>query len=252
VTPPAFDDDPGLLQRVEDLAIEQLVAEASVEAFDEAVFPRAAARDVGCLGADRRDPVLHGLGDELGAVVGADMPRNAAQDEQVGEHVDDIDRLELAIDPDGETLVCELVDDVEHPEFPSLVRAILDEVVGPHMIAVLRPQPNAGALVEPQTPALRLLAGDLQPLASPDPFDPLVVDQPASPAQQFGDLAVAVTAVLPGQFDNVGGQPLLVVTAVRDLALRRAMLTERRAGATLGNRQRAANMLDAGTATRGA
>ena len=30
----------------------------------------------------------------------------------------------------------ELVDDVEHPEPPSVVGAIFDEVVGPHMIAM--------------------------------------------------------------------------------------------------------------------
>src|ERR1043166_1037250 len=39
VTAPAFDDDLGFAQRVEDLAVEQLVAQARVEAFDEAVLP---------------------------------------------------------------------------------------------------------------------------------------------------------------------------------------------------------------------
>jgi hypothetical protein len=97
-----------------------------------------------------------------------------------------------------------------------------------------------------------LLPGDLQPLASPDPLDPFGVDEPAGPAQQLGDLAVAVAAVLPGQFDDVGGQPLFIITALRDLALRRAMLAERRAGATLGYTQLPANVLDADPATRGA
>jgi hypothetical protein len=97
-----------------------------------------------------------------------------------------------------------------------------------------------------------LSGGDLQPLASPDPLDPLVVDQPAGPAQQFGDLAITVAAILLGQLDEVGSQPLLILTAPRDLALRRAMLTERRTGAALGYRQRSANILDAGAATRGA
>jgi DhnA family fructose-bisphosphate aldolase class Ia len=92
----------------------------------------------------------------------------------------------------------------------------------------------------------------LQPLASPDPFAPLVVDQPASPAQQLGNLAITVAAVLPGQFDNVVRQPGVIVAAMRDLALRRAMLTERRAGTPLRDRQNASNMLDAGAATRGA
>jgi hypothetical protein len=130
--------------------------------------------------------------------------------------------------------------------------AILDEVVGPHVIAVLGPESDAGAVVQPETTALRLPGGHLQPLASPDPLDPLVVDEPAGPAQQRGDLAVAVAAILPGQFDDVGGQPLFIITALRDLALRRAMLAERRTGAALGDGQLASNMLDAGTATRGA
>jgi len=97
-----------------------------------------------------------------------------------------------------------------------------------------------------------LLGRNLQPLAPPDPLDPLIVDQPAGPAQQLGDLAITVAAILPSQFDDVGRQPGFIVTAVRDLALRRAMLPERRAGTALGNRQRSSNMLDAGAATRGA
>jgi hypothetical protein len=38
----------------------------------------------------------------------------------------------------------------------------------------------------------------------------------------------------------------------RDLALRRAMLSERRTGATLGHMQLRSHLLNAGTATRGA
>jgi len=94
--------------------------------------------------------------------------------------------------------------------------------------------------------------GDLQPLAPPDPLDPLVVDDPARSAQQLGDLAVAVTAVLPSELDDVGGEPLLVVAAPRGLALRRAVLAERRAGATLGDPERSSDVLDAGAAPRGA
>jgi hypothetical protein len=40
---------------------------------------------------------------------------------------------------------------------------------------------------------------------------------------------------LASQLDDVGGQPLFVVTALRDLTLRRAVLAERRAGAALGD-----------------
>jgi len=148
--------------------------------------------------------------------------------------------------------VGELVDDVEQAELAAIMGALLDKVVGPDMVGTLRSQPDARSVIEPQPSTLGLSGGDLQPLASPDPLDPLVVDQPAGPAQQCGDLAIAVAAILPGQFDDVGGQPLLILSAPRDLALRRAVLAERRAGTALGNRQHAPNMLDAGAATRGA
>ena len=78
----------------------------------------------------------------------------------------------------------------------------------------------------------------------------LVVDQPAGAPQQSRDLAIAVTAILPGKLDDVGRQPLLVIAALRRLALRRAVLAERRASATLGYAKLTTNTLDAGTATR--
>jgi hypothetical protein len=84
VAPPALDHDLGLAQAVEDLAVEQLVAQARVEALDEAVLPRAARGDVGGPGTHGRDPSLDRLGDELRPVIGADVLGHAAQDEQVG------------------------------------------------------------------------------------------------------------------------------------------------------------------------
>ena len=71
------------------------------------------------------------------------MTRHPAQDEQVREHVDDIDGLELAIHPDGQALMGELVDDVEQADLAPIMGAILDEVVGPDVIAVLGAQADA-------------------------------------------------------------------------------------------------------------
>ena len=73
VAPPALDDDLGLAESVEDFAVEQLVAQASVEALDVPVLPGAASLDVGGLGTDSRDPFLHRLGDELRSIVGPDV-----------------------------------------------------------------------------------------------------------------------------------------------------------------------------------
>ena len=71
------------------------------------------------------------------------MPGNAAQDEQVGEHIDDIDRLEPTRYLNGQTFVGKFVDDVEHAEFASIMGALLDEVVRPDVGGALGPQPDA-------------------------------------------------------------------------------------------------------------
>src|SRR3989449_11413125 len=99
----------------------------------------------------------------------------------------------------------ELVEHVEHPILASIVGAVLDKVVGPDMIAVLRPQPNARSVGQPEPAALGLLVGNLQPLTLPDTLDPLVVDDPARLAQELGGLAIAIAAGLPGKVDNIGG-----------------------------------------------
>jgi hypothetical protein len=57
---------------------------------------------------------------------------------------------------------------------------------------------------------------------------------------------------LPGQLDDIGGEPFLVVTTLGRFALRRAILPERRAGATLGDLEFAPNVLDNSTPARGA
>src|SRR5215207_1103882 len=165
VLAPSFDDDPGLLQRVEDLAIEQLVAELRIETLAIAVLPRTAWHDVGCLRPDSGNPLAHRLGNELWAVVGTNVARHPTQDEQVRERVDHVDGFQLASDPDRQAFPGELVDYIEHAEAPSVVGAILDKVVGPDMVGMFRAKPDAGVLVAPQPTAPGLLVGNLQPLA---------------------------------------------------------------------------------------
>jgi hypothetical protein len=112
VQSPALDDDPRLCEAVEHLPVQQLVAELGIEALAVAVLPRAAGLDERGPGSHRGDPLSHGLGDELGTIVGTDMARNATQDEEVRQDVDDIGRLQSPVDPDRQALAGELVDDV--------------------------------------------------------------------------------------------------------------------------------------------
>ena len=71
------------------------------------------------------------------------MARNTAQDEEVRQDIDDIRRVEPASDPDAEAFVRELVDDIEHPDFAAIMRAVFHEVVGPHVVGMFGPQTNA-------------------------------------------------------------------------------------------------------------
>ena len=220
VPSPGFDQDLRLLQRVEDLAVEQLVAELGVEALDVAVLPGGAGLDVGGLRADGGDPVPQGPGQELRAVVRADVRRRAAREHELRQGLDDGGRVQLAVDPDRQRLASELVDDGQHPELAPVVRPVLDEVVGPDVVRPLRPQPDAGSVIEPKPALLRLFPWHLQPLAPPDPLDPLLVHGPARLVQERRDPAVAVAAVGRRQLDDVRRQLRLVVCRHRHPTLR--------------------------------
>ena len=63
------------------------------------------------------------------------------QDEEVGQNVDHIDRLELAGDTNGQTFVGELVEHVEHPVLASIG---------------VRPQPIARSVGQAEPAALKL------------------------------------------------------------------------------------------------
>ena len=252
VTTPALDDDPGFLECVEDLAVEQFVPKLGVEALDVAVLPGRPRRDVGRLRTNGRDPCLDGLGDELGAIIRPNMAGNATQDEQVGEDVDHVSALQLASDPDRQALAGELVDHVQHPDLPPIVCSGFHEVVGPDVVRALRTQPDARAVVEPEAAPLRLPCRNLQPLPSPDPLDPLEIHRPAGRPQHRGDPTIAIAAVLDGERDDVGRESRLVVRGRGDLALRRAVLPEHTARHALGHAVLGHHMLDAGTAASGA
>ena len=65
---PTFHDAPGFGERVENLAVKQLIPDGGVEAFDVAILPRAPRLDVGGLCTDGGNPILDGLGNKLRAI----------------------------------------------------------------------------------------------------------------------------------------------------------------------------------------
>ena len=120
------------------------------------------------------------------------------------------------------------------------------------MIRALWPQPDARAVIEPESTFPGLLVRDLQPLPPPDPFHSLAVNLPACMPQQRRDPAVAVAAISGGQRDDIGGEPRLVVGRAWRLALRGAVLAENPASPSLGYTERGNHMLHASAPASGA
>jgi hypothetical protein len=77
------------------------------------------------------------------------MLGHATRDEESGQHVYHIDRLQLALDADGDAFMRELIDDIEHAILPPLMGAVLDEVVGPDVVKALCAEADARSVVEP-------------------------------------------------------------------------------------------------------
>jgi len=101
------------------------------------------------------------------------------------------------------------------------------------MVPMFRPQPDAGAIIQPQPTPLGLFLRDFQPLAPPDPIDPFLVHMPAVSPKQGGDATIAVAAELFSESDDRFGQSLLACSTARLLALGRSVLTERLTGPAL-------------------
>jgi arylsulfatase len=118
--------------------------------------------------------------------------------------------------------------------------AILDEVVGPHVVRPLRSQPHTRHIVEPETALLRLFHWDFQPFPASDPIDAFDVDPPAFGNQHPADAPVAVTAVPCRKSYDVNRQCRFLMRRLQIPSLRRSRLSDDSTGATFrGGKSRA-------------
>src|SRR5690606_17987617 len=122
------------------------------ERFRVTVLPRSSRLDVqqlqACLMAvppDRR-------GDELRAVITANVPRHAAGQEQAGENVQHAIRGDAAVDLQGQALSRVLVGDGKPLQRPAALRAVVDEVPAPDMIFVFGSTTRATVAAVAQSP----------------------------------------------------------------------------------------------------
>ena len=120
------------------------------------------------------------------------------------------------------------------------------------MIDVLRPETNARSVIEPEPTSHWLFHGNLEPLTAPQTFDPFVVQLPSRISQHGCDPTITVTSILTGPFDHVLNQTFLIVSGLRNIAVRRAMLLQDLAGAAFGNIEPTPHQVDTVASTHAA
>ncbi len=181
---PLVYDNPGPCEVAEVLALEWLSAELRVEALPVASVARAARLDAGGPGAHGSDPLPHPLYQEFQAL--SDLTRSGTtrgMDRPVSTSRTSSDRR------GSPGIPVELFNPPEYAKRPSVMGPALDEVDRPGMVRTLRPEPNAGHLVEPEAPVLRLSQANFQPVSGMVPGTITVPCQgttsarPASPSR---------------------------------------------------------------------
>jgi len=132
VVDPAGEHDPGLGERVELLAVEELAASASVERLDEAVLPRRARVDVQGLNAAQGETVAHDPRDELRAVVRSDVLGRAVLADGLRQRAHHVLGVDAAGHVVAHALLRELVDERQDAERAAHGRDVRQEVPRPH------------------------------------------------------------------------------------------------------------------------
>jgi hypothetical protein len=164
-------------------------------------------------------------------------------DEKLGQGGQHVIRVEAPRNRDRQALAAELVNYCEHFERSPIDCAVGHEVVSPHVIRVLWPQPDTRTVIEPQPSAFRLFGRDFKPFTPPDALHPFAINPPAVGTQQRGDAAIAIAAKGTGQLNNRYRQRCFVVAHPVRLALGRARLTDGPASAPFRNTQPLSQML---------
>ncbi len=125
------------------------------------------------------------------------------------------------------------------------MRAFLDEVIGPDVMAPAWPKPDAGTVVEPKPTAFGVLRRHLQSFLAPDPRHALGIHMPALGSKQSRDPTIAVTTILTGKIDDGFGERRFIVGHLGNMPLGRTSLAENPAGTAFGNTQRFPDMMHA-------
>ncbi|PUB14862.1 hypothetical protein DFP92_10585 [Yoonia sediminilitoris] len=103
----------------------------------------------------------------------------------------------------------------------------------------------------PEPSLLRLLHWHFKPLSPPDPFNTLIVDQPACFPQQRRNPTIAIATKVAVQLDHVGDQSILITSTNRQTPLCGSVLPQDTTNPPFRQPDVTADVVDAGTTARG-
>jgi hypothetical protein len=124
-------------------------------------------------------PLLNGLGHELGTIVTADGPWHAPHREEFGQCVEDVFARDRTSHLQGQTFPRELVDDRQPLQRRSVRRPIEREVPAPHVILMRRPTKMARVRRTTDGPRFPPDSPHFQAFFPAQPMDPFLVHRPA-------------------------------------------------------------------------
>jgi hypothetical protein len=128
--------------------------------------------------------------------------------EEVREAMEHVIGAKLPLNHNGEAFSTEFIYDIQYLDWATIVSTVCHEIIGPDMMAMGGPEPDARPIVEPETSAFGLFLRNLQPLLAPDAFHPLMIDSPTPSSEQGRNPSITVAPIGFGKFDNFLSEPL--------------------------------------------
>ena len=157
IVSPAFHQYLRFFQCHEQLPLQKFILQLAIKRLIVSIFPGTTGFDIQRCYLQVPQPSSYGPGCEFRAIVRPDMPRDPAQEKQLIELLDHVLGGDAPSYQERQALPCVFIDDRQYPKPPAVGRGGFDEVIAPYMVLVFRSQPDAGAVIEPQSLSFGLL-----------------------------------------------------------------------------------------------
>ena len=204
VLAPHLDLRSSVVQVVEDVRVQALVAHLAVEGLHEGVLDGFARFDEVQLDAALVGPLVQSAAGEFGAVVDDDDLGQSVDLSRLVESSGHAESRDGGVDLDGGALACAVVDDVQRSHALARAQAVAHEVHGPSAMRTVRqrnrPARCSRGSFSPLAPA------QLQLLFPVQPVDPLAVEAQALAPQQRVEFRVAEAWSLRSELDQTLSQ----------------------------------------------